>query len=275
MSLRIGTVPYYVGRPLDLGLDGEPGIELVRDTPAELISGLRTERLDVALVSTIEMFRQPGYAYLKGVGVCGRGAVSSVQVFSANPISEARMVALDPASRTAATLVQILMGQESDGGPKYIEVPAKVDPRQAGADAWLRIGDQALVELQDKDLHAFDPCKEWTKRTGMPFVFAAWVVRAGANITEYLPAFVRARKRGAAAIPALARRAAADLGLPPAFCLKYLSQEITYSVGDQMAPALERFASAARSIGLASGYAVPAAIHVPGLATISANTKSN
>jgi chorismate dehydratase len=274
MSLRIGTVPYYVGRPLDLGLDGEPGIELVKQVPAELISSLRTERLDVALVSTIEMFRQPGYSYLHGVGVCGRGVVSSVQVFSTKPILEARTVALDPASRTAATLVQILLGQENDGGPKYIEVPAPVDPRQAGADAWLRIGDPALLELQEKDLHAFDPCEEWTKRTGMPFIFAAWVVRSGADISDYRSAFVRARKRGAAAIPALARRAAADLGLPPAFCLKYLQDEITYNIGDQMGPALERFASAARNIGLASGYAVPAAIAIPGLDTNDPNAKS-
>ncbi|MFT5150919.1 MAG: hypothetical protein ACI841_000903, partial [Planctomycetota bacterium] len=40
-KLRVGSVPYLVGRPLDLGLEREPGIEFMRAVPARLVDGLR------------------------------------------------------------------------------------------------------------------------------------------------------------------------------------------------------------------------------------------
>ena len=74
MVLRVGTVPYLVGRPLDEALEDEPGIDVVRAVPAELVRGLRDGSLDVALVSSIELFRRPGYRYLDGLAVSGEGA---------------------------------------------------------------------------------------------------------------------------------------------------------------------------------------------------------
>ena len=61
-ALRVGSVPYLVGRPLDQGLGDEPGIELHHAVPALLIDQLRAGEIDVALVSSIELFRTPGYA---------------------------------------------------------------------------------------------------------------------------------------------------------------------------------------------------------------------
>src|SRR5262245_30857399 len=104
--LRVGTVPYLVARPLDLGLASEPGIELVRAVPAELVAGLRDGTLDVALSSSIELFRRPGYRYLDGLAVAGRGRVSSVQLFLRRTLADVRRVALDPASRTSAVLAE-------------------------------------------------------------------------------------------------------------------------------------------------------------------------
>ena len=80
-DLRVGSVPYLVGRPLDLGLEREPGIRYERRVPAELVEGLRRGELDAALVSSIELFRAPGYRYLAPFAVSGAGPVGSVQVF--------------------------------------------------------------------------------------------------------------------------------------------------------------------------------------------------
>ena len=79
--LRVGTVPYLVGRPMDLGLEDEEGIELRYEVPSRLVEQLRTGEIDVALVSSIELFRRPEYSYIAGIGVAGRGVVSSVQLF--------------------------------------------------------------------------------------------------------------------------------------------------------------------------------------------------
>ena len=97
--LRVASVPYLVGRPVDEGLAREPGIEFTRAVPARLARGLRDGSLDVALVSSIELFRIPGASYLDGPCIAGEGRVSSVQVFLRRPLAEVRTVALDPEAR--------------------------------------------------------------------------------------------------------------------------------------------------------------------------------
>ena len=211
--LRVGTVPYLVGRPLDLGLGDEPGIELVRAVPARLVEGLRDGSLDVALVSSIELFRRPGYRYLDRFAVCGRGSVGSVKVFLRRPLHSVASIALDPASRTAATLVRILLAERPGGPPAFLETPEGSDPREAGTDAWLRIGDAALREHlanEDGGLAVFNPSEEWTRQNALPFVFAPWIVRPGAEIEPHLPAFVEARARGVLATERLAREYSAE-----------------------------------------------------------------
>jgi chorismate dehydratase len=272
MRLRVGSVPYLVGRPLDEELEREPGIELVRAVPAELVQGLREGRLDVALCSSIELFRRPGYRYLAGSGVIGRGAVSSVQVFHQKPLREVASVALDPASATAAALARVLLDaraglaagpdDERPRGPvDFVQVPAGRDPRAASADAWLRIGDKALAELWADDAPAaFDLAHAWNRRTGLPFVFAAWIVRPGVAIEGFAPVFARARGLGVVRRAELARRAAAAWRLPEERCLRYLVEECVYEAGPELDLALRRFRDAAAALGLCRADLEPRAI---------------
>ena len=257
VPLRVGSVPYLVGRPLDDGLEKESGIEYSRRVPAELVEGLRSGALDVALVSSIELFRQPGYRYLSGLAIAGRGNVGSVQLFLRKPIADVRTVALDPASRTAATLVQVLLASQK---LHFEECARGVDPRSVPADAWLRIGDAALRETFALDAPpVFNPSKEWCARTGLPFVFAAWIVRAGITILpEHLAAFARARARGRQRVEELARAAAAEWKLAEQDCLFYLQRECVYELGpDEMRRALFAFRDGAAPLGLARAELAP------------------
>jgi chorismate dehydratase len=271
----VGTVPYLVGRPLDLGLESETSIRLSKHVPAELVSRLRAGELDVALVSSIELFRTPGYRYVEGLAVAGAGAVASVQVFLRRPIADCRSIALDPASRAAATLVKVLCGRELDsagGGrprnsPEFVEVEAGRDPRSLDTDAWLRIGDAALREhWGERDIPVFNPSREWVVRTSLPFVFACWIARADARIeTAHLEAFARARERGAAARDALADEAAAAWKLPREACRRYLVDECLYEPGSAMRRSLTRFRDEAAALGLCDGTLDPRpieAVHV-------------
>ena len=258
--LRVGSVPYWVGRPLDLGLGDEPGLELLHDVPARLVAGLRGGTLDVALVSSIELFRRPGYGYLDGPVVAGEGHVSSVQVFLRRPAAEVASVALDPASRTAAALTQVVW--PAGPRPRFLEVPVGADPRAAAADAWLRIGDRALEEswVSARGRERLNPSAAWRAATGLPFVFAAWIVRPGADralVERHAPAFERARRRGLARLGALAEEAARELGLPPDELRRYLGEECAYDVGARLAPALAAFRDRAAALGLAQAGLEP------------------
>ncbi|MBL8859167.1 MAG: menaquinone biosynthesis protein [Planctomycetes bacterium] len=265
--LRVGTVPYLVGRPLDFGLGAEPGIELSQHVPAQLVERLRDGRLDVALVSSIELFRTPGTRFIDGPAVAGASEVASVQLFLRRPIQDVRTIALDPASRAAATLVRVLcerpLSREGSGRPRvvprFVEVEPGVDPRAVTADAWLRIGDAALRErLTEPDLPYYNPSREWAARTALPFVFACWIVRAGVELDPaHIEAFARARERGTEQREDLAREAAALWNLPLAACRRYLLEECLYEPGPALRPALLRFRDEAAALGLCDGTLNP------------------
>lgn len=259
--LRVGSVPYLVGRPLDLGLERERGIAYERRVPAELVRGLRAGELDVALVSSIELFREPGYRYLAGVGVCGAGFVGSVQVFLRRPLEQVTSLALDPASRAAQALVQVLLAGRAI---EFVEVAPGADPREAGTDAWLRIGDAALREhWGEPELPVFNPSQEWARRTGLPFAFAVWIVRPGTAIEPHLGAFARARERGRASTAELAREASVAWELPLAPCARYLGEECLYEPGPALHAALAEFQRSAARLGLARADLEPRAIALP------------
>ena len=119
MRLRVGTVPYLVARPLNLGLEAEPELEVAREVPARLVERLRQGTLDVALVSSIELFRAEGYGFLAGPAIAGRGYVASVQVFLRRPLGSLRSVTLDPASRTSQALAQVVLARPGQKWTMY------------------------------------------------------------------------------------------------------------------------------------------------------------
>src|SRR6185436_844213 len=125
-KLRVASVPYLVGHPVDEGLERETGIEFTRAVPARLARGLRDRSIDVALVSSIELFRIEGASYIDGPCIAGASRVSSVQVFLRRPIALVRTLAADPASRTSVVLARIVWPGEA---PEIVEVPEGVDPR--------------------------------------------------------------------------------------------------------------------------------------------------
>ena len=259
--LRVASVPYLVGRPLDSGLASEPGIEFSRAVPARLAAGLRDGSLDVALVSSIELFRLPGASYLDGPCIAGEGRVSSVQVFLRRPLADVRTLALDPASRTSVVLSQVVWPGKS---PERVEVVEGVDPASAAAEAYLRIGDAALREhLASGSLPVFNPSEAWRARTGLPFVFALWVARAGIDLEPWAPAFARSRERGRAELETLAREAARDWRVSETATRHYLFVECLYEPGERLAPALRAFRDAAARLGLARGDREPRGVAAP------------
>ncbi|MEZ5978441.1 MAG: menaquinone biosynthesis protein [Planctomycetota bacterium] len=242
--MRVGSVPYLVGRPLDLGLGSracEGEVELVRAVPARLVAGLRDGSLDVALVSSIELFRRPGYRYLPGLAVVGRGELASIRLFLRRPLSDVRRIALDPASRTTSALLRVLatdLGLDAE----LLETGADEDPRASDADGWLRIGDAALREsLEVPALPRVDLCSTWVRATGLPFAFAVWIVAPGAPVEGRERLFRDSRVVGAAAAAACARDHARAAGLPEAALLNYLLEECSYEIEDELAATLEEF----------------------------------
>ena len=259
--LRVASVPYLVGRPLDSGLEDEPGIRFWTAPPSELVRGLRAQEIDVALASSIELFRQPGYTFLDGICVGGEGFVSSVQVFLKEPLEKIERVDLDPASRTSATLAQIVWPGSLASKPRFYEVDD--DPKHGPGQAWLRIGDACMREYLAPDApQVLNPSEEWREKTGLPFVFALWVVRPGVDVTPWIPAFTQAFIRGQSRLEDLALETASSWGVPNGATRRYLFEECSYDLGERMAPSLYAFRDEAAKLDLARAELNPEAIPV-------------
>lgn len=203
VTIRIGGVPYGVGAPLLAGLDSDPGVALVQAPPTQLIERLRAGELDAALVSSIEAVRAPGYAVAAGLGIACKKEIRSVRAFRrrGQPI---RSVGVDQSSATSVALLRILLAKrfarDVDPAVEFAAIAPTKRPDELPHDLVLLIGDCGLAAEPGRR-EVWDMGQQWCEWTALPFVFALWVLRAGADPTAVLPALHRARARGKALGP--------------------------------------------------------------------------
>ena len=155
-------------------------------------------QLDVALIPVIEYFRAGCYSIVPNIAIASRGPVLSVTLFSRVPWSSIRRVALDAGSRTSAALTQILLGRRHGVSPEVVALPLDGEAEDADADAVLLIGDRAMRACLPGFAFAFDLGQEWFDWTGLPFVYAVWAVRPGADLGRVTWALAEAKRRGLA-----------------------------------------------------------------------------
>ena len=170
-SVHIGCVKYLNARPLIRGWPGN--VEF--DHPSALCQRLAKGQLEVALVSSFEFLRNPIYRIVDDVSISSDGPVYSVVVAHRGEFSNIEEIELDPASETAVNLLRCLLA-ELGLTPRFTS-PAS---ESAGPSrARLVIGDQAISFRQHHaDAFQFwDLGEQWKKLTGLPFVYALWLIR--------------------------------------------------------------------------------------------------
>lgn len=203
MSIRIGGVPYGVGAPLLAGLDSDPGCAFVRSTPTALIAQLRAGVLDAALVSSIEAVSRPGYTVAAGLGIACKREIRSVRAFRRQGVP-IRTVGVDRGSATSVALLRLLLQQLPSGeraaDPTFEPIAPTRRPAGLPHDLVLLIGDDGLG-ADPGDREVWDLGTHWHRWTGLPFVFAVWVLRPGVDAAGVLPVLHRARERGRALGP--------------------------------------------------------------------------
>lgn len=243
--MRIATVSYLNAKPLTSYLDRALA-EVVEGHPAEIADLLAAGEADVALVPVAAVLCQPDLRVLGEHCIGSEGPVHSVLLVSEQPPEGWTEVVLDGVSRTSVTLARLLLTR----GPLAGRVRADLRIRDGamgeglasaqGTVAGLVIGDAAR-SLPGRLAHRVDLAEEWTRWTGLPFVFAVWAGRAD------LPAAVRAELLRAGRL-GLERRdsdhAAADL--------TYVTEHIRYTFDDKALVGLRRYAALAHEEGLVS-----------------------
>ncbi len=179
---RIGflnVLPVYY--PLEYG-QVPHSFHLVCGTPAYLNRLMAGGELDLSVVSSIEYARHPErYYVLPDLSISCAGQVKSVLLLSQVPIDElsGKEVLVSAQSHTSVALLKILFMVH-----RNVKVTCKVGNcsqalmQGTPPAAFLAIGDEAL-RLGTHELypHRLDLGEEWFKWTGLPFVFALWVIQ--------------------------------------------------------------------------------------------------
>lgn len=219
--LKLGRISYLnvlpLYYPLETGVVPHP-FSIVPGTPAYLNGLMMKGELDLSVVSSIEYARHPErYLIIPDLSISCRGPVMSVLLLSRVPPNElsGQTVLVSTQSHTSVALIRILLSL-------HLGVEARFTPgsctetlaRGEFPTAFLAIGDEAL-RLGRHDLypHRWDLGEAWNTWTGLPFVFAVWVIqrhtvaRGNGDLAEEIASLLEAKKWGLEHIDTICGRA--------------------------------------------------------------------
>lgn len=240
--VRLGAVGYLNARPLVHGLDARTELFSLRfDVPSTCAALLHAGDIDLGMIPSIEYQRAPqAYRIVPDLGIVSDGDVASVALFTRVPIEKIRAIGLDTSSRTSSGLTRVLCREAWGIEPVFEPMAPDAAAGVEGCDAALLIGDPALfLDHASAGLMKIDLGAEWTRMTGLPFVWAVWAGRADALTSPHLAALQDARDAGVAASDAIAD---AYCGPERAeLCRAYLRDNIQYRLGEREAAGLRRY----------------------------------
>jgi chorismate dehydratase len=218
MSLRVGRIAYANCAPFfhylrKVGFGGE----IVDGVPSQLNQLLAAGAIDISPSSSFEYARNwRDYLLLPGQSISSIGPVSSVLLFSPADLSalDGVEIVLTGESATSINLLKILL-KELAGCRDVVCAKSQTPGEEIlarGGNALL-IGDRAMRAARQlpEGMRVYDLGALWYLLTGLPFVFALWIVRrdVAEKNTAALVSFVKqlkaARHQAFTDLPRLAR----------------------------------------------------------------------
>lgn len=184
MTLRIGRIAYLNVAPYFhyLHEEGFTG-EIVAGVPAELNVMLAEGAIDACPSSSFEYgLHAEDYFLLPGHSISSIGPVHSVLLFTPGPLRNlsGAEIAITGESATSINLLKILLKEFCGINDVTFSVPhGEVEKLLNDGQSVLLIGDRALTAARDysSNVQITDLGALWYHFTGMPFVFALWILR--------------------------------------------------------------------------------------------------
>lgn len=226
-------------------------VRLVTDAaPARCADLLARSQVEAALVPIIEYQRIAEARVVPSVCVGSHVAVRSVVLISKyEDLKNVRSVTLDDSSRTSQALVKIIFCEFLGFEPEWETRAPNPQMMLEHSDAALLIGDPAM-KISQTDFHVFDLADLWHRFTDTGFVFAMWMVRAGAVEAISGLNFAAARDEGLDHIEQIISQYEHDLPLPRDEIRKYLTDNITFQVDETLEQGMRLYFELAEKHGL-------------------------
>ncbi|HJO09304.1 MAG TPA: menaquinone biosynthesis protein [Verrucomicrobiota bacterium] len=229
---RIGSVPYLNAAPLTCGIESETEFM----PPSSLAKCLRAGELAAGLLSLTEALFNDLYDILDGVAVASDGPVKSVFVAHKTPLDQVETIHCDTASLSSVSLLKVILAKR--GLSPRIE-PFGDYPRAVEHDAVLLIGNPGLDFLRVPHEHKiFDLGQAWKDDTGLPFVYAVWIIRRDRRPAGLGRTLLQAKQDGLAKLDEIiATRSEFD----PELRASYLREHIRFDLGEREKQGIARF----------------------------------
>lgn len=254
MAIRLGAVTYLNARPLVYRL-GETDARLsVRfDVPSRCAALLHEHAIDVGLIPSIEYAAGRAYRVVPEVAVASNGAVASVALFTARPVSAIRTIATDTSSRTSVALLRVLCARHFQIQPRLELMEPDLPAMLERCDAALIIGDRALfIDHAALGVQKIDFGEQWRDLTGLPFVYAFWAGWPDALEERDVARLREVKADGAAHPDAVARAYFGADEAKVAIGARYLRENVRFDLGEAELAGLRRFYQYAGELGLVS-----------------------
>jgi chorismate dehydratase len=263
MKLRIGRFSYSNLFPIFYMLEHTcdcSGYEFIEGVPSELNRMLRAGEIDISPSSSIEYLRAPDmYDYVMGHSVSSRGPVGSILLFSKKPLEalDGSTIMMTSQSDTSVVMLQIILSKFYGLSCSYRITADPLEKVIRSNDAYLLIGDDALSEaLKWPEMHIYDLGMIWTKETGLPFIYALWLIRKENMIRQRDAAEKFIRDLGRAKLAALsdlrqvAKASPLRAGLSEDDLVEYWRNMIDYDLRDDHLRGLSLFRKYSMELGL-------------------------
>lgn len=281
MRCRVACVNYLNTAPLVEGLDKLDGLTLVPTVPSRIGEMVARGGADVGLASVVDATRF-GLEILDAGMIGCDGPTLTVRVFSAVPLANVRRLHADTDSHTSVVLAQVLLAATYGVRPEVVSfdvrervergvtpirsVPCDATDAQHAPegratsidDAWpetvLLIGDKVATDPPPASRypHQLDLGAAWKDRTGLPFVYAAWMCREGEreNVRVAEALLDRQRRHNATRLGRIIATRAPAARWPPDLAARYIGDLLRYDLGPREREGLERFIAEAGALGL-------------------------
>ena len=146
--------------------------------------------------SAIEAFRRPDYLVGPDLCIASKGPARSVRMFRKPGGGPVTTVGADEASESSVALLKILLSREMDlASIEFRRIRPTTQPDELPDDVVLLIGDAGLA-ADPGDRQVTDLGEAWHQWTGLPFVYAVWLMAPGPDPGDVVPHLLAAHRHG-------------------------------------------------------------------------------
>jgi len=183
-KISLGKISYINASPVYHGLDNgllPDWLTMVTDVPSALNHKIITGQIEISPISAaFYAMNHDKLLVLPDLSISCRGNVLSVICASNYELDDLdrKTVMFSQESASAASFLKMIFSRRQVYPDFLVGPVGNINKIPSGVDAVMVIGDDALTQpWYEQYTHCFDLGGVWHEMTGLPFVFAVWVVR--------------------------------------------------------------------------------------------------